>query len=238
MQTDYVERPTHHQLDREIVMEPEPPVSISHFTHVVRNYGTTILLLLACIALAYLIAAVALYLISPAHQITSQPFRLDFEGAGKGEYPNKTKFNIADIISGPILARVWQDNRLADYMPFGDFSRVVYVLEANPQYEQLAGEYQARLADPKLSPIDRERIQREFELKSDSIAKNEYSVNLDRRSGIRSIPEPLARKVLLDILNDWADFAVNQQHVIAYQVSVLSPEILRPSAMEQSDVIA
>src|SRR2546430_17422618 len=133
MQTDFVERPTHHQLDREIVMEPEPPVSISHFTHVIRNYGTTILLLLACIALAYLIAAVALYLVSPSHQITSQPFRLDFEGAGQGEYPNKTKFNIADIISGPILARGWQDNRLADYMPFGDFSRVVYVLERSEE---------------------------------------------------------------------------------------------------------
>ena len=238
MPTDYAERPTHHQLDREILMESEPPVSISHFTHVVRNYGTTILLWLACIALAYLIIAIAFYLVSPAHRVTSQPFRLDFEWAGKGAYPNKTKFNIADIISGPILARAWQDNHLADYMPFGDFSRVVYVLETNPQYDLLSAEYQAKLADPKLSPVDRERLQREFELKAESISKNEYSINLDRRLGSRSIPEPLARKVLLDILNDWADFAVNQQHVIAYQVSVLSPEILTPSAIEQSDVVA
>ena len=43
---------------------------------------------------------------------------------------------------------------------------------------------------------------------------------------------------MLDILNDWADFAVNQQHVIAYQVSVLSPEVLNPSVMEQNDLIA
>ncbi|PYQ61254.1 MAG: hypothetical protein DMF58_05500 [Acidobacteria bacterium] len=114
----------------------------------------------------------------------------------------------------------------------------MFVLESNRQYELLAAEYLAKLADPKLSPIDRERLQREFELKAQSIAKNEYSINLDRRAGRRFIPEPLARKIILDILNDWADFAVNQQHVIAYQVSVLSPEVLNPSAMEQNDLIA
>jgi len=102
----------------------------------------------------------------------------------------------------------------------------------------LAAEYQTKLADPKLSPIDRERLQKEFEMKSQSITKNEYSINLDRRAGNRGMPEPLARKALLDVLNTWADFAVNQQHVVAYQISVLSPEILNPSAMEQGDVIA
>ncbi len=237
MQTDYLER-THHQIEREILTEPEPPISVSHFTHVLRSYSPVILLILAVVALAYLIIAIAVFLRTPSEQITSQPFRLDFAGAGQGEYPNKTKFNIADIINGPILTRVWQDDHLGNYIPFGNFSRAVFVLESNRQYDLLAAEYQARLADPKLSPVDRERLQKEFELKTQSITKNEYSINLDRRAGSRSLPEPLARKVLLDVLNDWANFAVNQQHVIAYQVSVLSPEVLNPSAIEQSDPIA
>ena len=238
MQTDVLDRPTHHQLEREIVMEPELPVSISHFTHVIRGYSTVILLSLTAVALAYLILALAIYLKGPVEQITSQPFRLDFDGAGEGQYPNKTKFNIADIINGSILTRVWQDNQLGNYIAFGDFSRSVFVLESNPQYDVIASEYQAKLADTRLSPVDRERLQSEFELKAKSIAKNEYAINLDRRTQIRSIPEPLARKVLLDVLTGWADFAVNQQHVIAYQVSVLSPEVLNPSAIEQNDLIA
>jgi len=238
MQTDYVERSAQHQYDREILIEPQPPISISHFTHVIRRYSPVILLSLAACALAYAIIAVAIYLAMPAEKITQQPFRLDFKGAEKGEYPNKTKFNIADIISAPVLTRVWRDDRLSDYVPFGDFSRSVFVLESNPQYEQLAAEYQSRLADPKLSPVDRERLQKDFESKAESIAKNEYTINLDRTSSTRSIPEPLARKVLLDTLNAWADFAVNQQHVIAYEVSVLSPEILTPSTIEQNDLIA
>jgi hypothetical protein len=238
MQTDYIDRPTHHQLDREILLEPEPPVSLSHFTHVMRSYRPVILLSLAGVVFAFLIFAIAASLLGPAEQLTTQIFRLDFAGAGKGEYPNKTKFNIADIINGPILTRVWQDNHLGDYISFGNFSRAVFVLESNRQYDQLAAEYQAKLADPKLSPVDRERLQREYEQKAESVAKNEYAINFDRHAASHSIPEPLARKVLLDILNDWADFAVNQQHVIAYQVSVLSPGVLNPSAIEQSDVVA
>jgi hypothetical protein len=239
MQTDYPTlEHTPHPIDREIFMESEPPISISHFTHTLQRYRAAILLSLAVVVLAYLIIAIVVFLSTPTEQITAQPFRLDFERAGKGEYPNKTKFNIADIISGPIVMRVWQDNHLGKYIPFGDFSRAVFVLESNKQYDLLAAEYQAKLADPKISSVDRERLQKEFELKSESIAKNEYSINLDRHAGSHSLPEPLARKVLLDILNSWADFAVNQQHVIAYQVSVLSPEVLKPSTIEQSDAVA
>jgi len=79
MQTDYLDRPTHHQLDREIVLEPEPPLSVSHFMHVIRSYSAVILLSLAGVFLAYLIIALAVYLLSPVEQITSQMFRLDFE---------------------------------------------------------------------------------------------------------------------------------------------------------------
>src|ERR1700751_5691574 len=109
MQTDYAERPTHHQLDREIMVEPENPVSISRFVQVLRRYRPAIALAVIGTALAYLIIAVAVLLFSPVERITTQTFRLDFEGAGKGEYPNKTKFNIADIMGGPIPPRVWQD---------------------------------------------------------------------------------------------------------------------------------
>jgi hypothetical protein len=239
MQRDYptLER-SPQNLDRDSGVEPEFQISISHFTHVMRRYRPVILLSLAGIMLAYLIIAVAMYVFSPSERITSQPFRLDFEGAGKGEYPNKYKFNIADIINGPILFRVWQDNHLADYMPFGEFSRSVFVLESNREFERLAAEYQTRLADPKLTPVDRDRLQKEFELKAQSIEKNEYSVHFSQHRAGRSIPEMLVQKVLLDTLDDWADFAVNQQHVIAYQISVLSPEILTPSALEQSDAVA
>src|SRR5438445_6841670 len=133
MQTDYLEHSPHH-LDREIGLEPGPSVSVSHFTRVLQSYRQPIALALASIMFAYVVLAIAFYLFSPSERLTSQPFRLDFEGAGRGEYPNKSKFNVADIVSGPNLARVWQDNHLSNYLPFGEFSRSVFVLESNRDF--------------------------------------------------------------------------------------------------------
>src|SRR5579872_4948533 len=107
MPPETLERPSH-VIDQTLI-EPEPPISVSHFVHVLRGYGSIILLSLAAVVLAFLIVAIGIYLHGPAEQVSYQPFRLDFEGAGRGEYPNKTKFNVADIINGPILTRVWQD---------------------------------------------------------------------------------------------------------------------------------
>lgn len=223
--------------DREM-MEGEQPLSLSHFSHVLHNYRTIIVTALASVVLAYLIIALAVYLLSPAYRMTTQAFGLDFEGAGQGRYPNGSRFNTVEIINGPILARVWRGNHLGSYLTFGEFSRSIYVLESNRQYELIAAEYQAKLADPKLSPIDRERLQKEFELKTQSVTKNEYSLAFNHPAETRSIPEPLARKILLDILNAWADFAVNEQHVTSYQVSILSPDIVKVTPTEQNGVVA
>jgi hypothetical protein len=233
----YLERSGRH-INREQSPDGYPSVSISHVVGTLRRYGQVIILSLLAVCVSYLIIALAIYLFSSSERITSQTFRLDFEGAGNGEYPNKTKFNVADIINGPILNRVWRDNRLGAYIDFGEFSRSVFVLESNRDWDRLTAEYSIKLADPKLSPVDRDRLQREFELKTQSISKNDYAVYFDQQTNVRAVPDPLARKVLLDILNDWADFAVNQQHVIAYQVSIISPEILEPSALERSDAVA
>jgi hypothetical protein len=80
-------------------------------------------------------------------------------------------------------------------------------------------------------------VQKEFEMRTKSISKNEYALYFSRPAGTRTIPENVARKILLDILTDWADFIVNQQHVTTYQISVLSPAVLAPTAQEQSDLV-
>ncbi len=224
--------------ESELAAEPELPVSLSHLAHVLVKYRTAIILAVGSCVLAYLIVALALYLFAPAFRVTTQAFRLDFAGAGQGHYPNGMAFNIIEVINEPVLAHVWQANHLGNYLAFGDFSRAVYVLESNREYELIASEYQTKLADPKLSAVDRERLQKEFALRIDSVVKNEYAVSFKRSVGMRSIPEPLARKVLVDILAEWADFAVNQQHVVSYQVSILSPAILRPSPTEPNGIVA
>jgi len=220
------------------VPDQESQFTVSRLVHMLQRYRSVILVSTLSVGLAYLIVAIAIFVFDKSDRVTTQPFRLDFEGAGNGRYPNNTKFSVTDIVSGPILMSVYKDDDLSRYVPFGDFSRSVYVLESNRTFERLAAEYQAKLADPRFTAVDRERLQQEFELKQQSIVKNDYAICFTRGSHVIGVPEVVARRVLVDIMNRWADFEVNQQRVTSYQIAVLSPEFLTAQDGNDSDLIA
>jgi hypothetical protein len=203
----------------------EAPVSLSRVIHTLRAYWSMIVLSLAVVSVGYLIVAIAYYLLKPSQVITSQSYRLDFEGAATGTYPNGLKFSSNEIISTPLLLKVYQANHLDGMMRFDEFAHSIFILETNPEYERLNYEYQARLADPKLTVVDRERVQREWESKVASIAKSGFTINFIRSSK-SSVPEQMVRKFLVDILNEWAAFAIRERQVLKYQVTVVSPELL------------
>jgi len=215
----------------------EPPVSISHVVHVLGAYRMAILFGLSAVALAYSIFALVFYLTRPALTTTSQVFRLDFEGASGGEYPNGMKFSSAEIVSAPILVRVFKGNHLDRFMTFQGFSNSIFVLESNRAYDQLIAEYEARLADPRLSSVDRERIEKDFAAKRDNLSKNEYSISFNHAEGLSRIPDELARKLLIDVLDTWARQIVVEQRVLKYQVSILSPDFIGSSKAASTDSI-
>jgi hypothetical protein len=213
------------------------PVSVAHLVHTLRAYSAVILVSLASIAIGYTVVAILLYILSPAQRTTEQAFRLDFRGAAEGTLPNGVRFSPTEIVSTPILLKIYQNDQLSRFISFGDFSRSVFVLESNREYEKLVADYQSRLSDPRLSPLDRDRLQKEFDLKSQSISKSDFAVAYGRKSVDGALPETLVRKVLVDILNTWADFATNEQHGLDYRVAVLTPAILDQSELQSGDPI-
>lgn len=215
----------------------EHPVSISHLIHTLRRYLPVILVGMAAVTIGYVIIATAAYLLTPAQHDTSVPFRLDFKGADRGEYPNGTKFSTTEIVSPPILLKVFNQNGLERYTTFADFSRSMVVLESNRALENLMRDYQARLSDPKLVTIDRERIQREYESKLASISKGQYALHYMRKTRGKDVPELLVRKTLNDVLNEWADFVANEQHVLEYRVAVLSPDVVAATQIDGTNPV-
>ena len=230
--------PQHSRTERaEPVVDTGRPIAISHIFHTLRSYAPAILLTVLGVTLFYTLGAVAYYLTGPTERITTLPFRLDFEGAAAGTYPNGMKFSPAEIVGSQVLLRVFNSNRLDRFVSFPEFSRSLYVLELNAAMERLGMEYQSRLSDPKLTSVERERILKEFDLKRASIAKNEYAISYARDVGGRNVPEQLVRKVLGDVLATWADVATKEQHVLKYDVSILSPKFLDPTPVEQTDSV-
>ena len=69
-----------------------------------------------------------------------EKFRLDFKGATEGRYPNGLKFSGSDITSMPVMLDVFNQNHIDRFTSFPKFSRAVYVLEANSDYERVTCE--------------------------------------------------------------------------------------------------
>ena len=215
----------------------EPPISVSHFFKVLRAYLPIIGLSLAIVGIGYVIVALALYIHAPSQRVTTMSFRLEFEGADRGTYPNGTKFSSAEIISTPVLNKAFKDNNLSRFTTFEKFAHSVFVLESSGEQDTLAREYQSRLSDPRLTAVDRERIQREYELKLASLSKAHYALNYLDADGTDPIPATVVRKFLHDVLREWADFVSREQHVLEYRVPVLSPDMVASTGIEDSNPV-
>ena len=216
----------------------EAPVSVSHIVRTLGRYLPVMALAMGAVMVGYMIVAIAVYVLAGAQSVTTVRFRVEFKGADRGEYPNGTKFSSTEIITTPILLNVFNANELSKYTTFNDFAKSIFVLETNPAYEGIAREYGARLADPKLTSVDRDRLQREYELKLASVSKDQYSLNYARTTSTRAIPDEIVRKVLHDILNEWARLVANEQHVLEYRIALVSPSAITAVPTEQPDLIA
>ena len=204
----------------------EEPVSVSRFVRVYHGYRKTILVSLAAVAILYGIAALVIYLTAPSVRVISQPFSLDFKHAEDGTYPNGEAFSVNEIIAEPILAGVFKETHMNEYMSFRQFVGSIYVSQANPEYDKLLRQYQPRLNDPKLSTAERQQVEKDFEEKKASLKKNLYALNFTNPNGVKEVPQEFVKRALSTILARWADWAQAEGRVTSYDATILSPAVL------------
>ena len=233
-----MQQPSHAELDP-MTDETAATMPLHRTLDFLRNYAPAMILALAAVMVGYAIIAVLMYVDAPSQQLTTKPFRLEFEGASRGEYPNGAKFSSAEITATPVMRKVYEDNKsiLKNVVTFERFNQAIYVLEQNGAYESLVLEYQAKLSDPRLSPVDRERLEREFSMKRAALSKSDYSLNFLRSSVTEHIPQSVVNKAMDDILAQWARQAAIDKHVLDYRVPVLTTAILDRSSYDQVDTI-
>jgi hypothetical protein len=200
-------------------------------------YQRRIIMLSAISFCVITLSATLLYLVVPSHRTTSLPFRLEFQNAELGRYPNGTPFSSAEIVGTPILREVYDANELQRFTTFPAFSRSVFILESNPALEAVIREYQAKLNDFRLTSVDRERLEREFQLKQETIRRSQFSINFLSTSKTASIPPPIVKKVLNDTLAIWARKAAEEKGVLRYRLFQLSPASLPESLLQERNPI-
>lgn len=212
-------------------------VSLRPYFETLWSYRRVIAAWVVGVATFYVVGVLVVFLISPAERLSSVPFRLLFDGAEKGEYPNGTLFSTSEIVAGPVLTEVFKVNDLQRFGRYEDFKDTVFVLQSNLDLDLLGYEFQARLADTRLTPVDRSRIEEEFRRKREALVDPVYSLNMRRHERLSTMPRDLVNKVLLDVLAVWAKQADERKGATKYNVDVLSPGILQRQMLEQEDYL-
>lgn len=222
---------------------PSPPIdphddefSLEPLFRTLWGYRRFIAATIAGVMVLFAVVLFGLYLRSPVERLATVQFRLLFDGADNGKYPNGTAFSSADIISTPVLTEVFGANELQRFGEFQDFKNAVFIVESNPEIDLLSYEYQAKLTDPKLTPVDRARIEEEFRKKRESLTVG-YSLSFRRWERTSRMPGELMSKVLEDTLAGWARQAAERKGALNYNISVLSRNILPSESIEAEDYV-
>ena len=195
---------------------------------VLLSLGTTILI----IAIAGFI-----FLGQTKESVAKLQFKLDFQGVDKGEYPNGMRFSTSDILSMPVMNKVYKENNLEKYMEFPDFKASLAVIQTSYALRFLEYEYAAKLADKKLNVDQRTRLEAEFLGKKKSILIPVYTLMWDFgvKGAMVFIPADQVAKTLNDILRAWAEYADRVKGANQYQVSLVSRNILSKKDVESED---
>ena len=201
------------------------------------SYRQVISLAVAGVMGIFVVAMLAAYVLLPVERLGTLEFRLLFEGADKGQYPNGTLFSSAEITSTPVLTEVFETNDLERYGSYEDFNNSIFVLQSNPELDLLSYEYQAKLAASGLSPVDRTSIEEEFQTRRDGLADPRFSLNLREDARVVPMPRSLVSKVLDDALATWARQAAERKGALWYNIPVLSKNILRWDLIEAEDFV-
>jgi hypothetical protein len=215
----------------------ESPISITHLVSTLARYRYVILASIAIVMFVYVTLAIAAYLLAPSQEVTSIAFRVEFEGADRGEYPNGAKFSSSEIVSTPILTQVYRANSIKRFGSFSAFKRSIFIQESSRAQAALDREYQGKLSDPKLNAVERARIESEYQLKRDSLRHSEYSINFLRSRDTMRLPPMMVEKVLRDVLSAWALAADQEKGALSYRLPVASRNALHPEIITANEPV-
>jgi hypothetical protein len=181
--------------------------------------------LAVCLA-AFVAVAIILRLTLPSEQFGMISFRIEMEGAASGEYPNGTKFSPEEIVATPILMRVYEINDVKRYSDFAPFASAFLIENSSPQRDALIREYQAKLSDTRLTPVDRGGLEAEFQDRLNALNTPEFRLRFRQFSSAQQIPSVLVNKILQDTLRAWAQFAGERKGALSYNIPFMGRGVL------------
>jgi hypothetical protein len=217
---------------------PDRTISLKPLLDVLTDYRRVIGAAAVVAALVSTVGVLMVGLLLPRERTASIGFRLLFDGATDGLYANRTPFSPADIVATPVLNEVYRSNDLQRYGGYEAFKESIAVLQSSLERSLLDAAYAARLADSKLTPVDRARLEDEYRKKREAIRDPVYSLTLRRHERFKAVPAGQLEKVLNDVLATWARQADETKGTTHFNIPVFSRSALSPDILEEDFLMA
>lgn len=179
----------------------------------------------------------AVYALRESRQEATLTFRVLFNGAEKGQYPNGMRFTPSDVVATPVLQEVYQRNDLSKLLPFDRFKAAFSVTDSNPALERLRREYQDRLNARLMTQVERSKIEDDYQSKFKATQNGTFTLIGQLGNPLLTRwPRPLIGKVMNDILNVWTENS-RAQGVFKFNLNVYSENILSDVINSQDDYL-
>lgn len=196
------------------------------FLRLVKDHGRQALI--AAAGVSSLVGVVAVYYLlwgQPVRRASVLEFRPTFSHAADGTYPNGLPFSSSDVVAAPILDLVYDGNTLTQYCSRETFRGGFFVEQRSDQSAFLDAEYQARLSDGRLTQVERQRLQAEYEAKRAALPL-QYRLVFVKPEACAAIPQVVVTKTMSDVLATWASESETKRGVLNIQVEVLTPAVM------------
>jgi hypothetical protein len=204
--------------------------TIKEFLRIIRGHWRMVVAASALVtAIVAVVAGVYLLWGQPTLRTLVLEFRPTFRGANEGRYPNELPFAGADVIAPSVLDAVYKRSALDQYCDQPTFRSGFFVEQQGAELRFLDAEYQARLSDPRLTSVERDRVQAEYRARRAALPVH-FRLVFAIPSACSDIPEPLASKALYDALEEWAKQGEEQRGVLRLNVPLLTPGMLDVAA--------
>lgn len=202
----------------------------------VRRHGRPAARLAIASAAVVGLGALIYLFLQPVSRIAILEFRPTFRGASQGEYPNSLPFGNNDVVAAPVVDSVYDSNSLADFCSREAFRGGFFVEKRSDRSAFLDSDYQARLSDTRLTSVERERIQAEYEAKREALP-TQFRLVFVKPPSCSAVPDAIVRKVMADVLATWAEQSETQRGVLNHQVEVLTPAIMDVGETEEASLL-
>lgn len=206
-------------------MRPDDSEAGIDILKLVRDHGRPAVLV--AVGAVLLVGAVAAYNLwtQPVRRASVLEFRPTFTRASEGAYPNGLPFSSTDVAAAPVIDLVYDENLIAEFCSREAFRGGFFVEQRSDASAFLDAEYQARLSDTRITPVERQRLQLEYEAKRDALPVQFRLVFVKPRP-CAAIPQVIVAKAMTDVLTTWANESEIKRGVLNHQVEVLTPSML------------